>query len=152
MEYTGKTKHECSVTIHKVTEGDNCTWAVRLEEDLVRVRKSGFLNHWVAESKFVSPKHEFKHCEGFVSPFTCRPHHSKCCEPLIELVGFLYTLFDDLLKRTNGIGLKSLQFSRCQRQLRLQLLCPSKLSQPGSTNIFESLIYVEYYFDSIIET
>ena len=36
MEYTGKTKEECSITIKNVTVADNCTGAVRMEDVLVR--------------------------------------------------------------------------------------------------------------------
>jgi hypothetical protein len=31
MEYSGKTNHECTITVHNVTERDNCTWAVTIE-------------------------------------------------------------------------------------------------------------------------
>jgi hypothetical protein len=35
MKYSGKTREECSITISNVTEADNCTWAVRIEDVLV---------------------------------------------------------------------------------------------------------------------
>ena len=37
MEYSGKSSNECSVTIHNVTDAHNCTWAARLEDDLVLI-------------------------------------------------------------------------------------------------------------------